>query len=190
MSSNQALLRDTEEFHGIDALGAAYWQTPSTSIAAVEFDQKEFSWHNQIHKEDYCPPQLVVKVDGQAPPWIQQTVDKLSSFTLLPKNWDSYGADRISLKSIATCIQLMGSVMTEATTVPEIVPATSGGLQLEWHLAGIDLEVEISPDGSVSVYFVDVNDPEGEWEAELGYLENADLALLNQSLAEILRRAA
>ena len=33
---------------------------------------------------------------------------------------------------------------------PALVPTVRGGLQLEWHRQGVDIEVEVDPNGSVS----------------------------------------
>lgn len=55
---------------------------------------------------------------------------------LLP-DWDSYGAPRISEKAIDTLESF------------SVVPCSSGGLQLEVHRNGFDIEIEISPDGKI-----------------------------------------
>ena len=58
--------------------------------------------------------------------------------TLRP-GWNSHGSASISEAAIHTA-----EVMLEP---PAIVPRSNGGIQLEWHTDGLDLEVAIAPDG-------------------------------------------
>ena len=44
-------------------------------------------------------------------------------------------------------VQLLSRVMADDTCVPQVVPRYNGGLQLEWHTGGVDLEIVIDPDG-------------------------------------------
>lgn len=55
----------------------------------------------------------------------------------LKKNWDSYGAVPIAIASIVTIESI------------SIVPTSIGGLQLEIHKDGFDLEMEVSPTGEI-----------------------------------------
>jgi hypothetical protein len=81
-------------------------------------------------------------------------------------------------------------MMTLNAPIPDIVPTPTGGLQLEWHTAGIDLEVEIGPEGHISACYEDAADPEAEWEGDLGYQQSAQLNRLIHCIDEIERRAA
>jgi hypothetical protein len=49
---------------------------------------------------------------------------------------------------------------------PWIVPTFRGGLQCEWHADGIDLEIDIDPNGSVDVLFMDSIEQK-EWDGSL-----------------------
>lgn len=55
----------------------------------------------------------------------------------LPEDWDTYGAPRISQDAIRTA---------QAMTA---VPTALGGVQLELHAAGVEIEIEILPSGRV-----------------------------------------
>jgi hypothetical protein len=43
------------------------------------------------------------------------------------------------------------------------VPFAGGGIQLEWHNSGYDVEIEISPDGNLTTY-VEHGDSSATWE--------------------------
>ncbi len=54
--------------------------------------------------------------------------------------------------------------MRKNTIAPTVVPTVHGGIQLEWHTRGIDLEIEVSPEGRCDVYCQEDNT---EWEDDL-----------------------
>lgn len=98
--------------------------------------------------------------------WLRPIIDRFNEFLRLPENWDSYGASRIGLQPVAAAMELLAQVMTPKTPRPSVVPTTEGGVQLEWHIRGVDLEVEIDPSGRPYANFVDEGD-DTEWEADL-----------------------
>lgn len=57
----------------------------------------------------------------------------------LKAGWDSYGAKTITQESIDAAKQFLTSL--------HVVPTNKGGIQLEWHSCGVDVEVEFGPDG-------------------------------------------
>ena len=75
--------------------------------------------------------------------------NRLDEFKSLEDNWDSYGADPISPKAIATAKSLL-----RACTPPDfIAPRADGGVQLEWECPDINrgAEVEISAGGKAEL---------------------------------------
>jgi hypothetical protein len=64
--------------------------------------------------------------------------------------------------------------MTEDAALPQWTPTDEGGVQLDWHEGGFDLEIEFGPaqpDGFV--VFTDQRGRIAEWEG--GVIENPDL---------------
>jgi hypothetical protein len=56
--------------------------------------------------------------------------------------------------------------MSDETPAPFLVPTSSGGIQMEWHLKGIDVEIETLSGHSLAVYFYDsINGV--EWQKEV-----------------------
>ena len=60
----------------------------------------------------------------------------------LESNWSSYGSEKITKESVRAADTFFNVV--------SVVPTDDGGVQLEWHVLGVGLEVRISPEGSVS----------------------------------------
>ena len=56
--------------------------------------------------------------------------------------------------------------MVRQLRLPAIVPTSAGGAQVEWHDAGIDLEIECYPDGRIEVAIDDIQNGL-EWEGAL-----------------------
>ena len=61
----------------------------------------------------------------------------------LPPGWNSYNAKPIRKENVAFATTLLAGLMREDTPVPNIVPTAGGGVQFEWHVNGIDLEISI-----------------------------------------------
>jgi len=55
----------------------------------------------------------------------------------LPEGWNSHGAKRITTEALRTIGEFF------------VVPRSNGGVQLELHCGGYDVEIEISPGGEV-----------------------------------------
>ena len=64
----------------------------------------------------------------------------------LKENWDSYGAPIISKIAVDAALQLRKVL----AAVPSFVPMSNGGVQIEWHSSGFDVELEIQPNGRLA----------------------------------------
>ena len=78
---------------------------------------------------------------------------KLIELSLLENNWDSYGGKPITQFALAEAQLLLKALSGIQAVDPSVVPCSNGGIQLEWHRNGYDLEIEISPEGEVSEMF-------------------------------------
>lgn len=64
----------------------------------------------------------------------------------LEPGWDSYDAPVITGAALDAAKRFM-AMLRESS--PFVVPCSDGGLQLEWHQDGFDVEIEITPEGIV-----------------------------------------
>ena len=123
------------------------------------------------------PPRVVVRVHSPAPPDpIVNVIRKASELVHLPTGWNSYGAKPVTNEAVEAAIAFLVEAISASQNVvaPAIVPTVRGGLQLEWHRRGVDLEIEFGPDASGSWY---AEDRETEETVE-GPLLNENVALL------------
>jgi len=75
------------------------------------------------------------------PAWFDPLMQGFVDLLTLEQNWDSYGGNPISPGIIDEAITLANEVLGPASPAPHVAPLSSGGLQLEWHRQGIDLEI-------------------------------------------------
>lgn len=102
----------------------------------------------------------------------------------LPENWDSYGARPIDPRFVYYGLSLLNDLMRKRTPSPAMVPTSMGGIQLEWHNRGIDLEVRIESLRSIYVSYEDERTGT-QWE---GTLSSASVRRLDQFVADLSQR--
>lgn len=116
---------------------------------------------------------------------LDQLLYALNKLTALPPNWDSYGARQINVSCAAVAFHVLMDAMREDTPAPAIVPTSDGHIQFEWHMRGIDLEVEVISPVDINVMYEDHYSGQPPQELTLSY----DLTALNEFVAELTRRA-
>lgn len=69
--------------------------------------------------------------------------EKIAALAALEEGWDSYGAAPVTQAAldVVRCIA--------------VVPTVNGGVQVEWHANGWEVEIEVDPDGEVRSVMVD-----------------------------------
>jgi len=123
-----------------------------------------------------------IKVAGRVPRWLVSTFDEMNDLLNLRAGWDSYGAHAVSADAVAATIRFLGLVMQEESRMPFIVPMSSGNIQLEWHSGGVDIEVEVTPDGPGAISI------EQTGAAPIASSIHGNLSLMKQVISNIPRR--
>ena len=125
-------------------------------------------------------------IDAPAEPrWLVPTVCALTRILDLPEGWNSYGAPRIQARAANTALDLLGSSAQDDSPAPIVVPTADGGVQLEWHAWGLDIELDVSPSEAPQLFFRDRRSNEIQ-EKQL----TANLTPLFQALKVLAERAA
>ena len=118
--------------------------------------------------------------DSRWPGWVHPTMRTLRALLQLPRNWDGYGANEVQESAVNGSWNLLVEIMNDDTLAPSIVPLSDGGIQIEWHRHGRNLEIEFFRDEAPSFYFYETdNGVEDEGPA------HENLALLRKILAEM-----
>ena len=95
-------------------------------------------------------------VIGVSPAYVA-TVEKLIELLHLPDRWNSYNAKPIKRENVTIAVGLLGRVMGGTTPPPSVVPKVRGGVQLEWHRKGINVEVSIDSPAEPTVFAEEIH---------------------------------
>ncbi|HEV7671546.1 MAG TPA: hypothetical protein VGS22_23755 [Thermoanaerobaculia bacterium] len=71
----------------------------------------------------------------------------------MPPDWDSYGSKSIDRQKAMTALNIVAVALEVGAPMPAIVPTIDGGVQLEWHRRGVDLEIRATSGTSAEVFF-------------------------------------
>jgi len=96
--------------------------------------------------------------------WLNPTIIKMIQLLWLPTDWNSDSPKRIESRAIEKMLETLLVILDPNSTPPAVIPTTRGGVKVEWHQNGIDLEIEALNSGRVE-YFI--NEPAGEKEGVL-----------------------
>jgi len=80
------------------------------------------------------------------PGWFDPLMQGFVDLLTLPDNWDSYGAGQIDSGLVREAMNQMDGLLAPGNLAPRVIPLSSGGLQLEWHRNGVDLEIVYDKD--------------------------------------------
>jgi hypothetical protein len=107
-----------------------------------------------------------VQASASSPSWFQEALATLSKILALEEGWDSYGAPRIEPGVVESAARFLATLTSIGAPKPSICPTAHGGVQIEWHHSGKDLEIEFLASTKVSVLY---EGPEGqeEWEGRI-----------------------
>jgi hypothetical protein len=92
---------------------------------------------------------------GPEEKWQICVLEKLIEFTNLPQGWDGYGAHPFKWDAGMFALTVLSRIMLPRTPAPQVVPSPMGGVQIEWHLAGVDLEFHVAAPYDCELWFED-----------------------------------
>jgi hypothetical protein len=102
------------------------------------------------------------------PPWLGPSIQSIGRLMMLPRNWDFDDAPPVHVPSAQSALEGLSLFMTDNTAPPQWTPTRSGGLQVDWHQNGIDLEIAfdcVHPGGYVVLS--DLRNQDADWEGPL-----------------------
>lgn len=117
----------------------------------------------------------------QAPSWLPDARQQIGDLLALAPGWDSYSAQPISGDAGARALALLEQQAQRDTPRPSIVPMSRGGIQIEWHLRNLNIEITVPTQGSsVEVWYEDLCDG-----SEREFVVEDDPSPLGELLAEL-----
>jgi hypothetical protein len=92
--------------------------------------------------------------------WQQTVLHEVCGILDLKDGWDTYSAKRVSPQTGIFALQVLDAVMRDRSPIPSVVPTPIGGIQFEWHLENLDIEIHVEEPYSIDVLFEDRRDDE------------------------------
>lgn len=90
-----------------------------------------------------------VILTNELPAWLRASLPRLLRLCHMQFNWDSYGSPPPSLALVKGVVRWLCLAEKETFPEPEVVPASAGGIQLEWYLGKRELEIEFTATGQI-----------------------------------------
>jgi hypothetical protein len=117
------------------------------------------------------------------PAWIEPSLKRAGYLLLLPADWDRQGAPPIEPSAIQNALSALASFMENGSSLPQWTPTRQGGVQLDWHEEGIDLEIEFPPrEHGATVVFSDRTNEAADWDGPLTQHAERLRTLFNERL--------
>lgn len=114
---------------------------------------------------------------------------ELNRLLELPLGWDGRHAARTTYEAVQTTVDVLPAISDEQSIPPQFFPLPDGGIQVEWHVAGAAIEIEI--DGAGEAYAVALNaDKKILFEQEVGAEEVKGLSVLRGLVGNLSARAS
>lgn len=87
-----------------------------------------------------------------------RALSRLAEIGALPERWDGLQAAPAAIDALVVAAHLLVTLSREDELRPHLVPLPSGGVQLEWHVAGNSLEIEVDHRGMPHLFAARVDD--------------------------------
>jgi hypothetical protein len=132
----------------------------AASARSRDFDEKDISAVQTARRSNFA--NFTRHYDTPERKWEVEVVQALVRLAKMPAGWDSYNAPPIRRDAGHFALEILHAVMHARTPVPQVVPTAVGGVQLEWHEKGIDLELHITAPYQWELWFHDLQEPDVE----------------------------
>lgn len=100
-------------------------------------------------------------------------------------DWNGHGASPLHPAAVRLAVRVVAALGGDSRPFPRITPTFRGGLQLDWHVGGASIEVDVDPTGSVEVFYEDPIEGK-DWDAPLSACE----ADVRSSIDLLVRRSS
>jgi hypothetical protein len=100
-----------------------------------------------------------------SPPWIRSVAQRIDYLLALTDDWDGNGSKALDFECAMEVINFLLSTAAHETPAPQLVPTSNRGVQVEWHLGGVDFEIIFEPNQPTRYFHIGPDEIEREGEA-------------------------
>lgn len=94
-------------------------------------------------------------IDQLRATWLDQAVGEILELSKLEPGWDSYKGVPVGKALAGYAISVLTNLVTGSTPRGSVHPLSGGGLQVEWHRDGNDLEITFYAPYEIEATFTD-----------------------------------
>jgi len=98
-----------------------------------------------------------------SPMWLGRVKSRLQELAQLPVDWDTYGGVPADPRIVVIAEKLMEWFAVDGVPPPDVFASGDGGVQLEWHIGGVDATIAIPADEESTICYHDLNQQEEPW---------------------------
>lgn len=122
-------------------------------------------WHPYTPRMRPSDPQLLgsseasrgelrVYVESANLPWWfdEHLNEELNRLFALPAGWDGSSSDEVTIQAVQETVAVLAAIVDETSSPPQFFPLHDGGIQVEWHVGGNDIEIEVNGAGVAYVF--------------------------------------
>jgi hypothetical protein len=84
-----------------------------------------------------------VRVDTPSSPWLSTLNQRFNELVSLPKGWDGYSGVAVTFSCASFAANLLERLYADGVPAPQLVPGADGSVQIEWHINGYDVELDV-----------------------------------------------
>lgn len=144
-------------------------ESSTSSLSVTNFPP---SSQGKSKKIEWTDSDIIPKPSSE---WQETAIKCVLKVLNLPLNWDSYGSPPPTKKAMGSAIKLLQSIDLENFQVPNVVPVSGGGIQIEWTIEDRELELEFLPDGSIEFLKCENGEPFEEGKIESPFYAEINL---------------
>lgn len=124
---------------------------PSTSVFAQEFAVRQ---GQSPATSIFAFPRHrnAARVTTHRSEWVEELRPKLNELTSLRIGWDGYKGLPVSFDCASFGADLLEKLCQVSVPAPSLVPGSDGTMQIEWHVGGFDIELDIKDVYEVVAY--------------------------------------
>jgi hypothetical protein len=87
------------------------------------------------------------------PSWLNDVGERVAELSTLPPGWDGHRGRPIDHAALRSATGFLTRMAPWVRVPPSIVPTSRGGVVLEWHRGGVDLEILFPEKGEPEISF-------------------------------------
>ena len=85
--------------------------------------------------------------------WLASVHNRLAELVTLDDGWDGYSGVPVRPEIAIFALQMIEAICDVNTPAPQIVPGSSGDLQIEWHTLNGDIELHVVRPNEVQAWY-------------------------------------